>query len=90
MPKPRQKALKLDFSDSVRLIMTMKPHARVAFTPREQEILRAILSAQSNKAIADSLGISEQSVKNRLTKLYRKLGVSSRLALMRTLLKETG
>jgi len=70
--------------------MTMTSHAHVAFTPREREIIRAILSAQSNKAIADSLGISEQSVKNRLTKLYRKLGISSRLELMRTLMKEAG
>ena len=68
----------------------MKLQERVTFTPREQEIIRAILAAQSNKAIADNLGISEQSVKNRLTKLYRKLGVSSRLELMRALMKEAG
>jgi DNA-binding NarL/FixJ family response regulator len=57
-------------------------------TPREQAIVEAILSAQSNKAIADELGITEQSVKNRLTQLYRKVGVQSRLQLMRVMLKE--
>jgi DNA-binding NarL/FixJ family response regulator len=56
-------------------------------TPREEAIARAILAAQPNKAIADELGISEQSVKNRLTKLYRKFGVTSRLQLMRVLIK---
>lgn len=57
-------------------------------TPREQAIVEAILTAQSNKAIADELGITEQSVKNRLTQLYRKVGVQSRLQLMRVMLKE--
>jgi DNA-binding NarL/FixJ family response regulator len=56
-------------------------------TPREEEIVKFILAAQSNRAIAEALGISEQSVKNRLTLLYRKLGVNSRLQLMRALMK---
>lgn len=56
-------------------------------TPREKAIARAILAAQPNKAIAEEMGISEQSVKNRLTKLYRKFGVTSRLQLMRLLMK---
>jgi len=60
----------------------------VKLTPREQAILRGLLDAQSNKSIADELGISEQSVKNRLTRLYRKFGVTSRLQLMRLFTKE--
>lgn len=40
------------------------------------------MTAASNKEIASRLGISEQSVKNRLTALYRRLGVSSRLELV--------
>jgi DNA-binding NarL/FixJ family response regulator len=60
----------------------------IPFTPREKEIIQAVLAAQSNKAIADQLGISEQSVKNRLTQLYRKLGIHSRLELMKILLKD--
>jgi DNA-binding NarL/FixJ family response regulator len=66
----------------------LRSHGKIAFTPREAAIIDAVLSAQSNKAIAASIGISEQSVKNRLTQVYRKLGVSSRLELMRTLLKD--
>ena len=58
------------------------------FTHREQAIIEAILSAQSNKAIAGDLGITDQSGKNRLTQLYRKVGVNSRLQLMRALIKE--
>jgi len=66
----------------------MTPGRSIRLTPREQAIARSIVAAQSNKAIADQLGISEQSVKNRLTKLYRKLGVTSRLQLMKFLIKE--
>jgi DNA-binding NarL/FixJ family response regulator len=65
----------------------MTPRA-VKLTPREQAILKLLLSAQSNKSIADELGISEQSVKNRLTRLYRKFAVCSRLQLMRVFIKE--
>lgn len=41
-----------------------------------------MLTAASNKDIANRLGITEQSVKNRLTALYRKMGVSGRLQLV--------
>jgi DNA-binding NarL/FixJ family response regulator len=58
----------------------------LVLTPREKAIGRAILDAKTNKDIAGELGISEQSVKNRLTQLYRKLGVRNRLELMRLLL----
>lgn len=88
MPEPGQ-GWRRDFRIRVRLIRTMSANGRIAFTPRETEIVKAILAAQSNKAIADGLGISEQSVKNRLTKLYRKLGVNSRLELMRVLLNSS-
>lgn len=59
-----------------------RPARTPALTPREREIVEAMMTAASNKAIAARLGISEQSVKNRLTSLYRKLGVSSRLELV--------
>jgi DNA-binding NarL/FixJ family response regulator len=47
-------------------------------TERELEILRALGQGQSNKAIAGSLWLAEQTVKFHLTNIYRKLGVSSR------------
>jgi DNA-binding NarL/FixJ family response regulator len=65
----------------------MTPSRRITLTPREEAIVRLVLAAKTNKAIAGELGISEQSVKNRLTTLYRKFGVSSRLQLMRSLLR---
>jgi DNA-binding NarL/FixJ family response regulator len=64
--------------------MTLVP---IKLTPREEAIVQSLLSAHSNKDIARELGISEQSVKNRLTILYKKFGVNSRLQLMRAFLK---
>lgn len=54
---------------------------RVALTRREREIVDAILEGCSNRRIAERLGTSEQTVKNQLSALYLKLGVSSRLEL---------
>lgn len=68
--------------------MKALPPSAVTLTPREREIAEAILGAASNKAIAERLGISEQSVKNRLTSLYKKIGVASRLELVLVLMKD--
>ena len=50
-------------------------------TGREQALVAQILAGRSNRAIARSLGIGEQTVRNQLTTLFRKTGVSSRLEL---------
>lgn len=63
------------------------PPPVVKLTPREREIIDAILGAASNRAIAQRLGISEQSVKNRLTNVYRKLGVGNRVELILVLMR---
>ena len=45
---------------------------------REVAVLQALALGQSNKEIARSLWLAEQTVKFHLTNIYRKLGVSNR------------
>jgi NarL family two-component system response regulator LiaR len=51
-------------------------HARL--TPREREVLELIGRGLSNKLIARELGVSEKTVKNHVTHVLEKLGVSDR------------
>lgn len=54
---------------------------RAGLTPRELEIVSAIVAGLSNKDMARQFAISEQTVKHHLTRIYGKLGVSNRLEL---------
>jgi two-component system nitrate/nitrite response regulator NarL len=51
------------------------------FTPREREIVSAILAGRMNKEIAAQLFISEDTVKRHLSNIFAKAGVSNRLEL---------
>jgi DNA-binding NarL/FixJ family response regulator len=53
----------------------------VDFTPREHEIISAIVSGRANKEIAAKLSISEDTVKHHLSNIFDKAGVSNRLEL---------
>jgi DNA-binding NarL/FixJ family response regulator len=50
----------------------------IGLTTRELEVLRALAEGHSNKEIARTLWLAEQTVKFHLTNIYRKLGVASR------------
>jgi len=50
-------------------------------TPRELEIIGAIVSGYTNKDIAQRFAISADTVKRHLTNIFDKLGVSNRLEL---------
>ncbi|HET7353631.1 MAG TPA: response regulator transcription factor [Gaiellaceae bacterium] len=52
-------------------------------TPRESETLELLAEGRSNAEIAKTLGITEQTVKGHLWRLYRKLGVTNRTAAAR-------
>ncbi|MCG8433780.1 MAG: response regulator transcription factor [Gammaproteobacteria bacterium] len=49
-----------------------------ALSEREKEILGKIVEGQTNIEIGEKLFISEKTVRNHITKIYEKLGVSSR------------
>lgn len=50
-------------------------------TPREREIIGAVLAGSSNSDIATKFSISEKTVKHHLTNIFDKVGVSTRLEL---------
>ncbi|WP_018086671.1 response regulator [Desulfurispora thermophila] len=47
-------------------------------TEREMEVLQLVARGKSNKEIAQTLYISEKTVKNHLTNIFQKIGVSDR------------
>ena len=65
------------------------PGRRVPLTRREREIVRALLDSCTNRDMSERFGITEQTVKNQLSTLYDKLGVSSRLELVNLLQTST-
>lgn len=53
----------------------------VTFTKREEDVLKLLGAARSNREIALALGIEERTVKSHISKLIRKVGVENRIAL---------
>jgi DNA-binding NarL/FixJ family response regulator len=49
-----------------------------ALTPREEEILKLLATGESNREIGNRLFISEQTVKNHVASIFRKLHVNDR------------
>src|SRR5690349_11203772 len=54
---------------------------RFGLTPRELEVVSAVVAGYANKEIAEHFKISEDTVKHHLSNIFDKLGVSTRLEL---------
>jgi DNA-binding CsgD family transcriptional regulator len=59
----------------------VEPMPRIHLTSLEIAVVRLVVRGHSNAEIAAQLGIQLQAVKNLLSALYAKLGVSTRLQL---------
>ena len=60
---------------------TASRRKRYGLTPRELEIISAVVAGYANKEVAEHFKISEDTVKHHLSNIFDKLGVSTRLEL---------
>jgi len=70
------------------LVRMPKPNcSRIQLSPREQEIVKMVARGHPNKVIADVLSISMWTVCTHLRRVFAKLGVGSRAAMVAQLLE---
>jgi len=76
--------------EGARYLLVRMPQAegvRVQLSPREQEIVRMVAKGHPNKVIADVLNISAWTVCTHMRRIFAKLGVGSRAAMIARLLE---
>jgi two-component system, NarL family, nitrate/nitrite response regulator NarL len=56
-------------------------HRPFGLTRREREVLPLVVAGYANKEIARACGVSEETVKHHLTRMFDKMGASNRLSL---------
>ena len=56
--------------------------SRFGLTPREQEVIAAVVAGYTDKDIAQKFSISQHTVKHHVTNVFDKLGVCNRLELV--------
>jgi DNA-binding NarL/FixJ family response regulator len=62
---------------------TRLPADMPAMNTRASEVMRAAASGLTNREIASTLGVSENTVRTHLKQIYRRLGVHTRAQLAR-------
>ncbi len=65
----------------------VKQKMNIILTPREKEIFNLLIKNQSTREIAQTLGISEKTVRNHISNVIQKLGVDSRIQAVFELIK---
>jgi DNA-binding CsgD family transcriptional regulator len=87
---PQAEEIVLDLSiEGVRYLLVRLPAATresARLSPREQEIVRLVAEGHSNKIIGDVLNISSWTVCTHLRRIFAKIGVGSRAAMVARLM----
>ena len=58
-----------------------RPAPDLRLTPRERDLVQAVVAGRTNREIANELHLGEQAVKNVLSVVYQKCHVRNRLEL---------
>lgn len=58
------------------------PSVLAAFTPAERRVAELVVAGRRNDEVARAMGVSTKAVEQHLTRMYRRLGVSSRTQLV--------
>ena len=91
-PEAEEVMLDVDV-DGARYLLVRLPkpsRPRVQLSPREQEIVRMVAQGHSNTVMADVLSISTWTVCTHLRRIFAKLGVGSRAAMVARSLEPGG
>jgi DNA-binding CsgD family transcriptional regulator len=64
------------------IVVRDRSAVRTVLSPRERQIVDLVASGHPNKSIAARLGISQWTVSTHLRRLYARLGVGSRAAMV--------
>ena len=79
-----RRARRLLYKLGTRPRSTLRPHTSATpLSPRELEIVRLVADDLTNAAIAERLIISPRTVTTHLDRIYTRLGINSRIALVR-------
>lgn len=65
-----------------------KGKGTTVLSKREKEIARLVATALSNRDVSDKLGLSPHTVKNCLSRVFEKLGISTRIELVLYILSQ--
>lgn len=72
----------LEFLTQLKPLRLLKPGGGIGrLTPREAEVVRLLAEGMSTREISNKLGVTEHTIRNYLSMIYDKLGVSSRVEL---------
>lgn len=74
--------LLLNLVSRLRPLQVLKPGGMVSLSDREREVLDLVVEGLRNEEIADNLAITEHTVRNYISRIFDKLGVSSRVELV--------
>jgi len=78
----RNLAFLLDFLTQLKPLRLIKPGGGMArLTPREAEVVQLLADGLSTRGISQKLTLSEHTIRNYLSAIYDKLGVSNRVEL---------